>query len=112
MACDCFGYASASRRPVKRYNLLVPDVFPKKEPPLDRPVDATTERKFKRLFEYLQKTPSRGPKVEHHSAPSVLSCAAQWRFWLHRCGLTQTENQSVRQRCLYPGLTTFGQKDE
>ena len=63
MACDCFGYAAASRRPVKRYNLLVPDVFPKKEPPVDRPLDATTERKFKRLYEYLQKTPNRGPKV-------------------------------------------------
>ena len=61
--CNCFGIAAASKRPVKRYNLLVPDVFPKQEPALDSAVDATTERQFKRLFEYLQKMPSRVPKV-------------------------------------------------
>ena len=61
--CNCFGIAAASKRPVKRYNLLVTDVFPKQEPPLDSAVDATTERQFKRLFEYLQKMPSRVPKV-------------------------------------------------
>ena len=26
--CNCFGVATAARVPVKRYNLLVPDVFP------------------------------------------------------------------------------------
>ena len=63
VGCNCMGAAAASRRPVKRYNLLVPDIFPKTEPPFDQPVDATTERKFKKLVNYLEKTHERGPKV-------------------------------------------------
>lgn len=63
VGCNCMGAAAASRRPVKRYNLLVPDIFPKTEPPFDQPVDATTERKFKKLVNYLEKTHERAPKV-------------------------------------------------
>ena len=74
--CNCFGIAAASKRPVKRYNLLVPDIFPKKEPPTDNPVDASTERKFKRLFEYLQKTPNRVPKVRD-SAQTIVNSATR-----------------------------------
>jgi len=61
--CNCFGIASTSRFPVKRYNLLVPDIFPKKEPEVSERVDASTERKYKKLYEYIAKNPHRGPKV-------------------------------------------------
>jgi len=62
-ACNCFGIAASSRRPVKRYNLLVPDVFPKRPPPFVEELDASTHRKLKKLFEYLAKNLNRGPKV-------------------------------------------------
>ena len=48
---------------MKRYNLLVPDIFPKKEPEVSERVDASTERKYKKLNEYIAKNPHRGPKV-------------------------------------------------
>ncbi len=51
--CNCFGIAASSRRPVKRYNLLVPNVFPKQPPPFAEELDATTHRTLKKLFEYL-----------------------------------------------------------
>lgn len=62
--CNCCGIAATSVAPVKRYNDLVPDVFPKSQPPLDAPVDAATARKLKKLVEYVDKNPQRGPKVE------------------------------------------------
>lgn len=61
--CNCFGIAASSKRPVKRYNLLVPEIFPKQAPTLQKKLDASTERKFKKLYEYLEKNPGRGPKV-------------------------------------------------
>ena len=61
--CNCFGVASAARVPVKRYNLLVPDVFPVTEPPFDRPLGMSIERKIKKLGEYLDKNEHRAPKV-------------------------------------------------
>ena len=63
VGCNCLGAAAASRKPVKRYNLLVPDIFPKKQPAFEEPVDATTERKFKKLANYLEKMPERAPKA-------------------------------------------------
>ena len=80
--CNCFGIAAASKRPVKRYNLLVPDIFPKKEPSVDSPVDAATERKFKRLFEYLEKTPARGPKASAHVALELTGNQSQTDIFL------------------------------
>jgi hypothetical protein len=62
-ACNCCGIAATSVVPVKRYNDLVPDVFPKAEPPSDAPVDAATARKIKKLVEYVHKNPQRGPKA-------------------------------------------------
>ena len=56
--CNCFGIASSSRFPVKRYNLLVPDIFPKKNPDVSPKVEASTERKYKKLTEYVEKKPS------------------------------------------------------
>ena len=66
-SCNCFGIASSSRFPVKRYNLLVPDIFPEKQPEVFEKVDASTERKYKKLYDYIAKNPHRGPKV--HSFP-------------------------------------------
>ena len=71
VGCNCVGMAAASRRPVKRYNLLVPDIWPKKQPAFEESVDATTERKFKKLVNYLEKTPERAPKAR--SLPDVCS---------------------------------------
>ena len=71
--CNCFGIASSSRFPVKRYNLLVPDIFPKKQPEVSERVDASTERKYKKLYEYIAKNPHRGPKVPY-VLPLLLLC--------------------------------------
>ena len=68
--CNCFGIASSSRFPVKRYNLLVPDIFPKKNPDVSPKVEASTERKYKKLTEYVEKNPHRGPKVRYIPLPS------------------------------------------
>ena len=61
--CNCFGIAASSRKPVKRYNLLVPEIFPKQSPPCQEKIDVSTERKLKKLYEYVEKNLSRGPKV-------------------------------------------------
>ncbi len=62
---SCFGLlpTASSRRPVKRYNLLVPDIFPRTEPPFQDKVDSSIDRKIKKLADYLDKNPHRGPKV-------------------------------------------------
>lgn len=62
-SCNCFGVATAARVPVKRYNLLVPDVFPVTEPSFEHPLGLTIERKIKKLAEYLDKNEHRVPKV-------------------------------------------------
>lgn len=66
---SCFGLLpTASSRPVKRYNLLVPDIFPRTEPPFEDKVDSSIDRKIKKLADYLDKNPHRGPKVDPHPA--------------------------------------------
>lgn len=71
--CHCFGLlpAASSRRPVKRYNLLVPDIFPRNEPPFQDKVDSSIDRKIKKLADYLNKNPHRGPKVSRRLARKV-----------------------------------------
>ena len=80
--CNCFGIAASSKRPIKRYNLLVPDIFPRSEPTFTDKVDSSTERKIKKLGDYLEKNPHRGPKVkrllEHGLAPP-------WAVTVHPC---------------------------
>jgi protein EFR3 len=61
--CNCFGIAASSKRPIKRYNLLVPDIFPRTEPPFNEKIDSSIERKIKKLADYVAKNPHRGPKV-------------------------------------------------
>jgi hypothetical protein len=63
--CNCFGIAASSKFPVKRYNLLVPDIFPRKSPVFAECFDAATERKYKKLYEYVDKNPHRGEKVTY-----------------------------------------------
>ena len=67
---SCFGLlpTASSRRPVKRYNLLVPDIFPRTEPPFQDKVDSSIDRKIKKLADYLDKNPHRGPKVMFNAA--------------------------------------------
>ena len=55
--------AASSKRPVKRYNLLVPDIFPAKPQAFTDKIDPSTERKIKKLYEYLDKNLHRCPKV-------------------------------------------------
>ena len=61
--CNCFGIAASSKRPVKRYNLLVPDIFDGTPPVFGEELEAGTQRKIKKLAEYVEKNPHRGPKV-------------------------------------------------
>lgn len=61
--CNWFGIAATSKVPLKRYNILVPDIFPRKPPDFDAKFDAAIERKIKKLAEYVEKNPHRGPKV-------------------------------------------------
>lgn len=74
--CNCFGIAASSKFPVKRYNLLVPEIFPRKPPAFAELIDAATERKYKKLNEYVVKNPHRGEKVTHslpRSLPTTIS---------------------------------------
>lgn len=81
--CNCCGIAATSVAPVKRYNDLVPDAFPKSEPPLDAPVDAATKRKLKKLVEYVDKNPQRGPKASSFTLLVTWpSLASGEPFWL------------------------------
>ncbi|KAK9862198.1 hypothetical protein WJX84_011951 [Apatococcus fuscideae] len=69
--CGCFGIAASSRRPVKRYNELVPDCFPREPPPVTQSPDAAQERKYKKLCEYLDNNPDRIPKASRRLARAV-----------------------------------------
>lgn len=61
--CNCMGVATAAKVPVKRYNLLVPDIYPVVEPDVHKPLSSSVERKIKKLSEYLERNEHRAPKV-------------------------------------------------
>ena len=63
VSCNCFGVATAARVPVKRYNLLVPAIFPVTEPNVHKPVSIGVEKNIKRLSDYLERNEHRIPKV-------------------------------------------------
>jgi len=63
VSCNCFGVATAARVPVKRYNLLVPAIFPVTEPNAHKPVSIGVEKNIKRLSDYLERNEHRIPKV-------------------------------------------------
>ena len=61
--CNCFGIAASSRKPVKRYNELMPALFSSKPPPANGELDASVNRRIKKVVEYCEKNPHRVPKV-------------------------------------------------
>ena len=61
--CNCFGVATAAKVPVKRYNLLVPAIFPVTEPSVTKPLGIATGKNIKKLSEYLERNEHRIPKV-------------------------------------------------
>ena len=61
--CNCLGIAASSRKPVKRYNLLMPALFGSKPPPASGELDASEHRRIKKVVEYCEKNPHRLPKV-------------------------------------------------
>ena len=63
--CNCFGIAASSRKPVKRYNLLMPALFGSEAPPASGELDASANRRIKKVVEYCEKNPHRVPKVRH-----------------------------------------------
>lgn len=63
IGCNCFGVAAAAKVPVKRYNLLVPAIYPTIEPSYEKPFNLHTEKALKKLVEYLEKNEHRVPKV-------------------------------------------------
>lgn len=90
--CNCFGIAASSKRPIKRYNLLVPDIFPRSEPSFTDKVDSSTERKIKKLGDYLEKNPHRGPKVScplKHGLAPLLGCCLLHCWGCHCTSLQQ-----------------------
>ncbi len=63
IGCNCFGVATAAKVPVKRYNLLVPAVFPVSEPSPTKKLPVGVEKNIKRLSDYLERNEHRIPKV-------------------------------------------------
>ena len=63
IGCNCFGVATAAKVPVKRYNLLVPAVFPVTEPNPNKPLSVGVDKNINRLSDYLERNEHRIPKV-------------------------------------------------
>ena len=102
----CFGLlpTASSRRPVKRYNLLVPDIFPRSEPPFQDKVDSSIDRKIKKLADYLDKNPHRAPKASQLAFRPFIWCKAEMSY----CVGTHHKSCTV-MLCI--GLTPPSQKD-
>ena len=63
---SCFGRVlpkPASKFPVKRYNFLVPDIFPIKPVSVDADLPSAVKKKIEKLQEYVSKNSERAPKV-------------------------------------------------
>ena len=71
--CNCFGIAASSRKPVKRYNFLMPALFGSESPPATGELDASATRRIKKVVEYCEKNPHRVPKVRHRHCSTLLS---------------------------------------
>jgi len=71
VGCNCFGVATAAKVPVKRYNLLVPAIFPVTEPNPDRPLSVGVEKNLSRLSEYLGRNEHRIPKASRRLARTI-----------------------------------------
>jgi hypothetical protein len=70
IGCNCFGVATAAKVPVKRYNLLVPAVFPVTEPNPNKPLSVGVEKNINRLSDYLERNEHRIPKVRWKTTES------------------------------------------
>ena len=70
-AGNCFGVATAAKVPVKRYNLLVPAIFPVTEPNPDKPLSVGVEKNINRLSEYLGRNEHRIPKASRRLARTI-----------------------------------------
>lgn len=57
------GTASAAKVPVKRYNLLLPAIYPVTEPAFDKAIPINSERAIKKVSDYLESNEHRIPKV-------------------------------------------------
>jgi hypothetical protein len=64
----CFLVPPSLQVPVKRYNTLVPDIFPVAPPKFGPPPDAAAARKLGKLGEYLACNPHRAPKASRRLA--------------------------------------------
>eukprot|EP01025_Chloroclados_australasicus_P023312 TRINITY_DN2367_c1_g1_i3.p1 TRINITY_DN2367_c1_g1~~TRINITY_DN2367_c1_g1_i3.p1 ORF type:complete len:847 (-),score=75.95 TRINITY_DN2367_c1_g1_i3:478-2946(-) len=82
--CGC---SPASVAPVKRYNILVPDVFPRTEPDVNYPISEGTKKKIKKLYEYVEHTPERIPKVSRRLMRKVVSELQHGRLGYVRIGV-------------------------
>ncbi len=71
IGCNCFGVATAAKVPVKRYNLLVPAIFPVTEPSPDKPLSVGVEKNIHRLSEYLGRNEHRIPKASRRLARTI-----------------------------------------
>lgn len=68
-SCGCLGsLAAASVVPVKRYNQLVPALFPDGGVSPDQPMDPAVAKQINKLLEYMVKNPQRGAKVSRRLA--------------------------------------------
>lgn len=74
VGCNCFGVATAAKVPVKRYNLLVPAIFPVTEPKPDKPLSVGIEKNIGRLSDYLERN--------EHRIPKVCCCCCSTASWL------------------------------
>ena len=63
VGCNCLNVATAAKVPVKRYNLLVPALFPVAEPSATKPLGIGVEKNIKKVGEYLERNEHRIPKV-------------------------------------------------
>lgn len=72
MNCACYcmpSVAASSVKPVKRYNILIKELFDNKEPiQLQGYLNPAVEKKVKKLYEYVDFLPYRAPKVSRRLA--------------------------------------------
>jgi hypothetical protein len=87
VSCNCFGVATAAKVPVKRYNLLVPAIFPVTEPNPDKALSIGIEKNIHRLSDYLERNEHRIPKASRRLARSVHDYLKRKKFGYVRVGV-------------------------
>lgn len=72
----CFGKlcaTQASKQPVKRYNRLVPDVFPPQCPDVYQPLTSAVARKIEKVQSYAGENLQNAPKVSRRLDRRILA---------------------------------------